>query len=170
MWKSLTPLFLLFHYLEIQNKAQIGRHAAVRNTEHIGVRVQIDFLDLDKISWIELEFKIHRRGEMVNTIGMNGINCQLLISRLGHIIIHLFHAKKQKKEEWQKNKKRRNDRWKKNCERQLLGSNPSGGMGIYIWKYIEQFKIQNAKVVLLKTSIRTSLPLYTSERVFLSIL
>jgi len=50
-----------------------------------------------------------------------------------------------------------------------IGSNPSGGMRIYIFKYIEQFKMQNAKVVLLKTSIRTSLPLYTSERAFLSI-
>jgi len=43
-------------------------------------------------------------------------------------------------------------------------------MAIYILKYIEQFEIENAKVVLFKTSIRTSLPLYTSERAFLSIL
>ena len=34
----------------------------------------------------------------------------------------------------------------------------------------KKIQIQNAKVVLLKTSIRTSLPLYTTEPAFLSIL
>ena len=77
---------------------------------------------------------------MVNTIGMNGINCQLLISRLGHIIIHLFHAKKQKKKGGVIG------------EKKIVKDNYSVRIRAAVWVYIFENILNNSKFKMQKSS------------------